>query len=91
MTHLEIIRERRYGDELFCREIIEKGTVSTVITAFIGGLTREVTSEWMILIKCVMFLFLWRTMYYSIREWAARAAIVLRYIFLYGLGIHSKQ
>jgi hypothetical protein len=56
MNHLVIIRYYRPGDELFCRETIKEGTLLTVNTAFIAGLTREVTFQTMVLIAALMFI-----------------------------------
>jgi hypothetical protein len=40
MNHLVVIRYYKPGDELFCREIVKEGTLSTVNESFVSGLTR---------------------------------------------------
>lgn len=57
MEHFIVIRDYKPGDELQCREIIKDGTMATVNTAFLAGLTREITFQIMILTAAVMFIF----------------------------------
>lgn len=58
MDHVIVIRDYRPGDELQCKEILREGTMSTVNTAFIAGLTREITFQAMVLTSAVMFIFM---------------------------------
>jgi hypothetical protein len=57
MNHLVIIRHYRHSDDIFCREIIKEGTISTVNKAFIAGLTQEVTFRTMFLIVALKLIF----------------------------------
>jgi hypothetical protein len=81
MNHLVIIRYYRPGDELFCREIIKEGTMLTVNTACIAGLTREVTFQTMVLIAALMFIFL--GVPFSVCIWSVPAVIILMYIVIW--------
>ncbi|PNF17452.1 hypothetical protein B7P43_G00359 [Cryptotermes secundus] len=81
MNHLVIIRYYRPGDELFCREIIKEGTMSTVNTAFIAGLTREITFQTMVLMAALMFIFL--GVPFSVCVWSVPAVIILMYLFIW--------
>ncbi|XP_069690206.1 N-acetyltransferase family 8 member 3-like [Periplaneta americana] len=81
MNHLVVIRYYKPGDELLCREIIREGTMSTVNTAFIAGLTREITFQTMILTSAMMFIFL--GVPFGVCFWSIPAVIVLMYVFIW--------
>lgn len=57
MSHIIVIRGYRPGDEIHCREIIKDNIMSTINTAFIGNLFKEITFQAMILCAAVMFIF----------------------------------
>jgi GNAT superfamily N-acetyltransferase len=81
MNHLVIIRYYKPGDELFCREIIKEGTMSTVNAAFIAGLTREITFQTMVLSSALMFIFL--GVPFSVCFWSIPVVIILMYAFIW--------
>ncbi|KAJ9599166.1 hypothetical protein L9F63_010343 [Diploptera punctata] len=81
MNQFIIIRDYRPGDELFCREIIKEGTMSTVNTAFFTGLTREITLQIMIFASAIMFIFFGFP--FSVCLGSIPAVIILMYIFIW--------
>ncbi|KDR18719.1 probable N-acetyltransferase CML3 [Zootermopsis nevadensis] len=81
MYHLIIIRYYKPGDELFCREIVKDGTMSTVNAAFIAGLTREITFQTMILTSAILFIFL--GVPFSVCFCSIPAVIILMYVFIW--------
>lgn len=52
-----LIRDYKPGDELQCYEVVKEGTMATVNSAFIAGLTRELTFQLMVLLSALMFIF----------------------------------
>ncbi|PSN53882.1 hypothetical protein C0J52_02412 [Blattella germanica] len=81
MNHLILIRDYRPGDELFCQEIIREGIMSTVNTAFVAGLTREITLQTMVFTSAVMFIFFGFP--FSICFGSIPAVIILMYLFIW--------
>ncbi|XP_046613714.1 uncharacterized protein LOC124302018 [Neodiprion virginianus] len=57
MSHIVVIRSYKPSDELKCREIAKDGIMSSLNTAFLGNVFREVTFEMMILCAALMFIF----------------------------------
>ncbi|XP_039278022.1 N-acetyltransferase family 8 member 3-like [Nilaparvata lugens] len=57
MDTFVVIRDYKPGDENMCYEIVKEGTMSTVNTAFINGLTREITFQSMVLSSALLFIF----------------------------------
>lgn len=57
MDYFIVIRDYKPVDELQCSQVIWEGTMSTVNTAFVVGLMREITFQMMILFSAVMFIF----------------------------------
>jgi hypothetical protein len=57
MSHIVVIRAYKQGDELNCHEIIKDGVISSLNSAFIGNLLKEITFQVMILLAAVMFIF----------------------------------
>jgi GNAT superfamily N-acetyltransferase len=81
MNMLVIVRYYKPGDELFCREIVKEGTMSSVNAAFIAGLTREITFQTMILTSALLFIFLGVPL--SICFCSIPAVIILMYVFIW--------
>lgn len=81
MDHVIVIRDYRPGDELQCKEIVREGTMSTVNTAFIAGLTREITFQAMVVTSAVMFIFMGVPL--SICLGSIPVVIVAMYVIIY--------
>jgi Predicted acetyltransferase len=81
MIQFVVIRDYRPGDDIFCREIIKEGTMSTVNTAFFAGLTREITFQTMIFTSAVMFIFFGFP--FSVCFGSIPVVIILMYIFIW--------
>lgn len=81
MDHVIVIRDYRPGDELYCKEILREGTMSTVNTAFVAGLTREITFQAMVVTSAVMFIFMGVPL--SVCLGSIPVVIVLMYIIIY--------
>jgi GNAT superfamily N-acetyltransferase len=81
MNHLVVIRYYKPGDELFCREIVKEGTMSTVNAAFVAGLTREITFQTMVLTSALMFIFM--GVPFSVCFWSVPVVIILMYLFIW--------
>ncbi|XP_015601415.1 uncharacterized protein LOC107270690 [Cephus cinctus] len=57
MSHIVVIRSYKPGDEIYCREIIKDGVMSSMHTAFFGNVFKEITFQLMILFAAIMFIF----------------------------------
>lgn len=57
MDYYIVIRDYKPADDVQCSQVVWEGTMSTVNTAFIAGLMREITFQMMILLSAVMFIF----------------------------------
>jgi hypothetical protein len=81
MKYLVIVRYYRYEDEFYCREIIKEGTMSTVNTAFIAGLTPKATFQTMVLLAALKLIFLGAPFGVCVRS--VPAVIMLMCIFIW--------
>lgn len=57
MSYIVVIRTYKPGDEFNCLDMIKEGVMSSMNTAFLGNIMKEITFQMMILFAAVMFIF----------------------------------
>ncbi|XP_057317853.1 N-acetyltransferase family 8 member 3-like [Microplitis mediator] len=57
MSHIIVIREYKPGDELNCHDMMKKNIMSSLNTAFLSNVFKELTFQLMILSAAIMFIF----------------------------------
>ncbi|XP_025602370.2 N-acetyltransferase family 8 member 3-like [Athalia rosae] len=81
MSHIIVIRSYKPSDNLECREIAKESVMSSINTAFVGNLVKEVTFELMILFAALLFIFC--GIHFTICLLVVPVVVILTYISTY--------